>query len=149
VRRTTAWRAGAAETVLPMSRLRTWFAPPRNGDARETLRWVRRMEIGAGVLGLIAAATTWSGEWWSWLIVGGSLLSLSPWPGAAAILRSARSRPEVLITDSEHCNMRGRRFLRYFLPIYILVFAAIGYLLLGPGGTIFFFAGSAVGGGHP
>ena len=45
--------------------------------ARETLRWVRRMEIGIGVLGLIAAAT-WSGEWWSWLIVGADVVSVSP-----------------------------------------------------------------------
>ena len=130
-----------------MSRLRSWFAPPRNGDARDTLRWVRRMEIGVGVLGLITAATTWSGEWWSWLIVGGSFLSLSPWPGAAATLRNAKSRPEILITHSEHRKERGRRFLRYFLPIHALVFAAIGYLLLGAGGAIFFFAGATIGGG--
>lgn len=130
-----------------MSRLRTWFAPPRHGDAGETLRWVRRIEIGMGVLGLVAAARTWSGEWWSWLIVGASLVSLSPWPGPAAILRKAKSRPEILITDPERRKERGRRFLRYFVPVYVLVFAGIGYILLGPGGAIFFFAVAAVGGG--
>jgi hypothetical protein len=130
-----------------MSRLRAWFAPPRNGDARETLRWVRRIEIGMGVIGLVAAGTTWSGEWWSWLIFGGSLVSLSPWPGAAAILRQAETRPEILNTDPVRRKERGRRFLRYFLPIYVLTFAGTGYLLLGVGGAIFFFAVAAIGGG--
>lgn len=144
-----AWRAGEAETVLAMSRLRMWFAAPRDGDARETLRWVRRMEIGVGVLGLVAAATTWSGEWWS--CRGSSSVEASrASPRGREPRRScakAETRPEILITDPVRRKERGRRFLRYFLPIYVLIFAGIGYLLLGVGGGIFFFAVAAIGGG--
>jgi hypothetical protein len=116
------------------------------GDPRETLRWVRRMEIGGGVLGLAGAVVSWSGEWWSWLIVGGSLLSLSPWPGAAAILRRAEKRPEILIADPERRRERGRRLLRYLMPLNALVFTAVGYVVLGVGGALFFLALAAVSG---
>ncbi len=122
-----------------MSSLRARLTPPQGGDPREALQWLRRMEIVMGIFGLIAAALTWSGEWWSWLIVGGSLLSLSPWPGIGAILRKAEKRPEILISDPERRRERGQRFLRWFVPAYVVVFTLIGYLLLGLGGAIFFF----------
>lgn len=130
-----------------MHRARSWFALPTGGDVREELRWVRRMEITLGSVGLIAGAASWSGAWWSWLIIGGSLLSLSPWPGVGAILRKSESRPETLITDPERRKERGRRFLRYFLPIYVAIFAGGGYVLLGVDGAIFFFAIAVIGGG--
>jgi hypothetical protein len=108
---------------------------------------VRRTEIAGGVLGLAAAVVSWSGEWWSWLIVGGSLVSLSPWPGAAAILRRAEKRPEILIADPERRRERSRRLMRYVLPLNALVFTAVGYLVFGVGGAIFFLALAAVSGG--
>jgi hypothetical protein len=127
-----------------MGNLLSRLTPPQSDDPRETLRWLRRMEIFFGIFGLIAAAVTWSGEWWSWLIVGSSLLSLSPWPGVGAILRKAKKRPDILITDPARRRERGRRFLRYLVPIYVVIFTVVGYVSLGVGGAIFFFfAGSA------
>jgi hypothetical protein len=119
-----------------MSRLSSMIAPPRRGDPREMLQWIRRLEIVAGILGLVAAALTWSGEWWSWLILGSSVLSLSLWPGPAAILRKSQERPDVLISDPARRRARGRRFLRYFVPISLVILAALGCLVDGLAGTI-------------
>ena len=128
-----------------MNRLRAWITPPPGGDPRKTLLWVRRMEIVGGVANLGIAAATWSGEWWSWLLVAIGVLSLSPWPGVAVILRKAEKRPDVLISDPERRRQRGVRFLRYFVPVYVLVFTASGYLLEGVGGAIFFFVVGSIG----
>lgn len=130
-----------------MNRFRSRLAFPQGGDARETLQWVRRVEIGMGVAGLIAAATTWSGQWWSWLLFAVSLLSLSPWPGVGGILRKAETRPEILIEDPERRRERGRRFLRYFVPFYVVTFTVVGYLLFGIGGAVVFLVMGALGAG--
>jgi hypothetical protein len=57
----------------------------------------------------------------------------------------AQTRPQILITDPERRKERGRRFLRYFVPSYVLIFAGIGYVLLGLGGAIFFFVIAVAG----
>lgn len=79
-----------------------------------------------GIVGLIGGALSWSNEWWEWLIVATSLLMLSPISGAAAILRKSESPPEILLTDPERRRARGQRFLRVFVPAYVVVFAAVG-----------------------
>ena len=123
-----------------MSRLRSLFAlPSRDASPTETLRWVRRMEIKGGV-----AALTWSNEWWSWLLVGTGVLGLTPWSGASAILRKAQTRPEILISDPERRRRRGRRALKVIVPAYAVILTAIGYVLLGWGGAVFFCVGGLV-----
>src|SRR4051794_14768991 len=114
--------------IESVSSLRSWLAPPRSGDPRQTLRWIRRMQIVMGVGGLIAAALTWTGEWSSWLILGGSLLSLSPWSGARAILRKADKRPEILVTDRAQRRRRARRTVRLLVPTYLVIFTIVGYV---------------------
>jgi fatty acid desaturase len=121
--------------------------PPRDGDARELLRYSRRMEILGAVAALIGAAVTWSGEWWTWLLVGVGLLGLSPWPGPAAILRRAEKNPDILVDDPQRRRERARRLVTILVPAYTLLFTLAGYLLLGWGGALFFLVLGALSSG--
>ena len=109
---------------------------PRRQDPRELLRWSRRLEIAGGVVALVVAGLTWSGEWWSWILVAVGVLGLSPWPGPAAILRNAETRPEILETDPERGRRRARRSLMIMLPLATLIGVAVGYAADGAVGAL-------------
>jgi hypothetical protein len=125
-----------------------WLArlvpPPASGDPRDVIRWVRRMEIVAGVC-LIAAAALLDVAWARWALVACGLLSLSPWPGAARILRRAESRPGVLISDPERRQARGRRAVLSLVPLQIVIAFGVGYLIDGWPAAIFVGAVASVG----
>jgi hypothetical protein len=104
--------------------------PTSSADPRAALRWVRHLEIVTGLL-VIAAGVLSDTGWWRWLLIGVGLFSLSPWPGAAAILRRAQRRPEVLITDPERRRARARRVLLVLVPAYVVIGAGVGYLIDG------------------
>ena len=75
----------------------------------QTLRWVRHMEIASAIAALALGIALWSQGWWHWVLIGVGILGLSPWPGAATILRKAERRPEILVSDPERRRTRGRR----------------------------------------
>jgi hypothetical protein len=78
--------------------------PPPNTGPRETLLWVRRMEVVGGIGCFALAAAFWTSTWWNWCLLAAGVISLSPWPGARAILRRADRHPDVLITDPQRRN---------------------------------------------
>jgi len=122
-----------------MSRLRSWLAiPSRDGSPTEILCWVRRMEITGGFALLAGAALAWSNDWLSWLLLGAGLLSVSPWPGASAILRKAQTRPEILASDPDRRRRRGRLALKIIAPAQAVIFTVFGYVTNGWGGAAFF-----------
>lgn len=68
------------------------LTPPRGASRVATLTWVRRQEILVGCLLLIAAVALVDGPL-RWVVGGAALLNLSPWPGAAVLVRRARAAP--------------------------------------------------------
>jgi hypothetical protein len=105
--------------------------PGVSADPVDTLRWVRHCEIVTGLGAIASGLILWNDGWWHWLLIGVGLLSLSPWPGAAAILRRAERRPDVLIRDPERRRARARRVTRVQLVVVPLVGGVIGYLIDG------------------
>jgi hypothetical protein len=67
----------------------------------------------------------------NWILVGCALLSFSPWPGAAAILRRAEKNPGVLITDPDRRRERGRHGMRLIVLMNAAIGAVVGYILAG------------------
>lgn len=116
-------------------RLRALFAPPSpETRPQDALRWVRQIEITAGIIG-IAAAVVVDG-WLRWLLIACALLSLSPWPGAQAILHRAKKNPSVLEADRSVGWHRSRRWLLALIPLYTVGGAAVGYLVAGSMGAL-------------
>jgi hypothetical protein len=116
--------------------LKAWVVPPSlRADPVETLRWTRRMELASGVLGIVFGVVTWSEGWWHWALIGTGLLALSPWPGAAAILRKARTRPDVLVRDPERRRARGRRAGVIAAAVEVVVMSTVGYVAFGWSGA--------------
>lgn len=98
-----------------MARLRpsALAPPPADGDPRETMRWVRRMEVVGAVFCFVAAIVVDDPAWARWVLIAFGVLGLSPWPGAAAILRRADRNPDVLVSDPERRRARARRAMRF------------------------------------
>lgn len=111
-----------------MERLRP---PPVSAGPRATLRWVRRGEIAGGIASIVAGAALWDSGWVHWLLLGVGLFGLSPWPGAAAILRRAERHPEVLNHDPERGRARVRRTAPVLVSVCALAGAGVGYLVDG------------------
>ena len=95
------------------------------------MRWVRRMEIAGGIASIVASAALWGSGWVHWLLLGVGLFGLSPWPGAAAILRRAERHPEVLNHDPERGRARVRRTAPILVSVCALAGAGVGYLVDG------------------
>ncbi len=132
-----------------MTWLKSWFAlPGHDAPPGERVAWARRMEITGGITALAGADLAWStAGWWKWVVLAAGLLALSPWPGPGAILRKARTRPEVLSSNPHRARRRGRRALKVMLPLEAVVFTAVGYALLGWAGAAFFVVIGLVAGG--
>ena len=115
--------------------MRAWRSrlavPGPDAGARATLRWVRRLEIATGLGALALALALWGDGWVPWLLLGAGILGLSPWPGAAAILRKAERTPEILVTYPQRGRQRARRALALLLPAYTAAGAVVGYLAGG------------------
>jgi hypothetical protein len=113
-------------------RLLSAFLPPTDtADARETMRWVRRMEVVSGLAAVVFGLALWNDGWWHWLLIGVGLMGLSPWPGAQAILRKADRNPDVLIRDPERRRARGRRAALIQVPVYLAIGLVVGYVIDG------------------
>ena len=115
-----------------MARLGSALAPPPpGGDPRDIIRYVRRVEVVTGI-GCIVAAAVWNDlDWLRWVLVATGVFSLSPWPGAAAILRRAERDPGVLVADPERRRARGRRVVLILAPLETVIGFAVGYVLGG------------------
>jgi hypothetical protein len=112
--------------------VRSLIRPPTaDTDPRETLAWVRRWEIASGIGAIVLGLALWNEGWWHWLLIGVGLLSLSPWLGAAAILRRAERKPEILVADPDRRRARARRLAPIQVPVLVLVGALVGYLVDG------------------
>jgi hypothetical protein len=128
-------------------RLKAWVVPPPlSADPVETLRWTRRMELASGVLAIVIGVVSWSEGWWHWALIGTGLLGLSPWPGPAAILRRARTNPDVLIRDPERRRARGRRAGAIVAAVEVVVMSTVGYVAFGWSGAAVFAALSLASG---
>jgi cobalamin synthase len=112
--------------------LRSFLLPPAPGAGpHDTLRWVRRQELLVGGLSLVITVALWNEISFHWLLVGCALLSLSPWPGAAAILRRAETKPQVPITDPERRRSSGRRGAVILVAFNAVTGAVVGYVVNG------------------
>jgi hypothetical protein len=132
-----------------MSALRRWFTPPSaEDDPREIMAWVRRNEVIAGVAIIGFAVALWDHVTWRWVLLAMGLVSLSPWPGAAAILRKAERKPGVLVWDPDRRRARERRVAIVQVPIYVLTGGVSGFLLDGWRAAILMalFMGACAGG---
>jgi hypothetical protein len=69
--------------------------------------------------------------WARCVLVALGLLSLSPWPGAARILRRAERRPELLIGDPDRRKARGWRAVLILVPLQTVIPFVVGYLIDG------------------
>jgi hypothetical protein len=108
--------------------------PPLGGDPIAALRWVRRVEIAAGILAFPVAVVFWDTPWLRWTMLALGLLSLSPWPGAAAIIRRhERTGKPTTTLGPEARRARARRAAGWTMA-YILVGAfVLAAALDGPG----------------
>lgn len=114
-----------------MNGVRTWLMPPTPGaEPAETLRWVRRIEIVTGLL-LIGLGVAFYDGWWRWGLIAFGVLSLAPWPGAAAILRKADRKPDILISDPQRRRARGRQMLKIMVLVTFAFGVAYGYVIDG------------------
>jgi hypothetical protein len=105
--------------------------PPADGDPRATMHWVRRMEIVSAVGCFVAAVAFGDPAWLRWVLVALGLVSLSPWPGAAAILHKADNDPGVLISDPERRRERGRRALWITSLLEVALLFVVGLVVGG------------------
>jgi hypothetical protein len=114
------------------------FRPPSaEADARETLEWVRRMEVVSGIGCIAFGLAYWGDGWWSWALLGVGVVAISRWGGARTILRKAERDPSVLIDDPEQRRVRGRRAVVAMVPLYALFGGVVGYLVEGWGMAAF------------
>lgn len=115
-----------------MRGLRSLLMPPAlEADPKETLRWVRRVELVSGIAAIALGLALWTMGWWHWVLLAVGLVGLSPWPGPRAILRRAERKPGVLVSDPIRRRARGRRATRVVVPLYFLTGAVAGYILDG------------------
>ena len=105
--------------------------PSADTDPRETLAWVRRWELVGGIGAIALGLALWGEGWWHWLLIGVGLLSLSPWPGPAAILRRAERKPTILVADPDRRRARARRVTAIQVPALVVIGALVGYLVDG------------------
>jgi hypothetical protein len=70
-------------------------------------------------------------------LIGCGLLSLSLWPGAAAILRRAEREPGVAISDPGRRRARSRRTIWIFVAVQPAIAFGVGYLIDGWPAAIF------------
>lgn len=115
---------------MPRPRL-SGLAPPADGDPRATMRWVRTMEIVSAVFCFVAAIAIGDPAWARWVLVAMGVVSLSPWPGAAAILRKADKNPNVLISDPERRRERGQRALAIMSVLLVVTMFLVGLVVGG------------------
>jgi len=101
------------------------------------MQWVRRWEVLSGLGSIAVALAFWDSSWWQWGLLAVGLLAVSPWGGAATILRKAERDPSVLIADPERRRARARRFAFIAGPAYAVVGAVVGYVIDGWGLAIF------------
>ena len=104
------------------------------------------MEMASGVAALMLGFAFWGDSWWPWLLIAAGVLGLSPWPGAAAILRKAQRSPDILLSDPERRRRRARRTVPFLLSIQVLGAAVVGYLVDGWPAAIFMAALIGFGG---
>jgi hypothetical protein len=119
------------------ARLARLGPPPAGGDPIAVLRWVRRAEIVAGIASLAIAIVVWDTAWLRWSLLGLALLSLSPWPGAAAIIRrSERSGRPPTTLDPERRRARARRAAVATMAYVLIVAFTIATVVDGPGAGV-------------
>jgi hypothetical protein len=119
-------------------------------DPRRTLLAIRRFELLAGALSLGCGLALWGDGCWHWLLIACGVIALSPYPGLAAILRRARTHPEILNHDRKRGRRRGIRTVTTLVPVYALLAGVAGYVLDGWPAAIFMavlIGGSAALGG--
>jgi hypothetical protein len=108
--------------------------PPADGDPIEVLRWVRRFEIIAAVFAVAVAIAEWDTDWLRWTMLGLALLSLSPWPGAATIIRRRERTGRPTTTLSPEARRTRARRATWATMAYILVGSfVLATILAGPG----------------
>jgi hypothetical protein len=105
-------------------------------DPRDALRWVRTMEVVSAAGCFVAAVAFGDPAWLRWVLVALGLVSLSPWPGAAAILRKADKNPGVLISDPERRRARARRTLKIMSVLLVAVMSLVGLVAGGWGAAL-------------
>jgi hypothetical protein len=112
--------------------------PSPDADPREALRLTRRLEIVCGLLLIVSGATLVDEAFTRWAVIGCGLLSLSPWPGPAVILRRADKNPDILNWDPERrAEERAGRIAIVTTAIQALISGVVGYLIGGLGLAIF------------
>ena len=123
--------------------------PGPEADPRETLRWMRRFEVVGGVLCLALAVVLWDEGWVRWVLIAMGVSSLSPWPGARAILRRAERDPDVLVWDPEVRRRRARWYALIAVPVVTIAGAVAGYMSDGwsAAGFVGALAGASAGWG--
>jgi hypothetical protein len=117
-------------------RLSGLIPPPADGDPRATMRWVRTMEIVSAFACFAAALAFGDPAWLRWALIALGLVGLSPWPGAAAILRKADNNPGVLISDPERRRARGWRAIKIMSVLLVAVVFLIGLVAGGWGAAL-------------
>ena len=112
--------------------LREWLTPPAAGtDPRATLGWVRRMEMASGIVSIVLGVVFWNEGWWSWALLAIGAVGVSPWGGAASLLRKADRDPTVFERDPERGRARARRVALILPPVYVAAAVLAGYLVEG------------------
>jgi Flp pilus assembly protein TadB len=103
-------------------------------DPIAVLRWVRRGELASAVLAVLAAVALWDTEWLRWTLLALALVGLSPWPGAAAIIRrhERTGRPPTTLSPEQRAARARRGGLAVIAYILIGSFV-LATVLDGPG----------------
>src|ERR1700733_564818 len=105
--------------------------PGSKADPRETLRWVRRVELVSGLVSVASGLALWGAGWWHWVLVAFGLVGLSPWPGVKTIIGRAPHDPGVLVSDPDRRRARARLAGAIVVPGYLLVGLVAGYVAGG------------------
>lgn len=124
-------------------RLAHWLRPPPAHAAADRLRWVARLAIVIGVLGLANALIHWvETERTPWIQLVAALLMLStPLTLRPAIARASSEGPPPA-AELPRRRRRGDIAMYVISGALCVVMPITGYLLDGVGGAAFFLVGA-------
>jgi hypothetical protein len=133
--------------IRGVSRLRSWFQPPRTDDPVARLAWVSRNSRLAGMLAMISGGLQFAlgRPLLGAILVAIGIFGLLSELSTRAAMKRAEERGPPSDEDRARGRRRARRFFLVFLPLWVVGSGAVGWLIAGAGLAIFLVIAMSVG----